>query len=165
MYSSLTEDCTRRSTSRPDVYEFELGCDEGLTELATLLPDGNGFVNDLYADGDRLLVTESFGGTVYEVPLDCGDPTAWVQNALLNTENFGTNGITRIGTNVYVTVTRGGWCRPNRPYSRRVKTVVEGGPLSFPSEVIFDLTADGKVFICNFSQSAPENAGVLRTHP
>jgi hypothetical protein len=84
------------------VYEFKFGSDSEPTELATLLPDGNGFVNDLYADGDRLLVTESFGGTVYEVPLGTGDPAVWVQDGLLDTESFGANGITRIDDDVYV---------------------------------------------------------------
>jgi hypothetical protein len=195
------------------VYRFELGSDNEPTELATLLPDGNGFVNDLYADGDRLLVTESFGGTVYEVPLGCGDPTVWVQDDVLNTGSFGANGITRIGNDVYVAVTRAGdvgrivripvksdetagtpeihvesetlfgadglTARGPQLYvavngqdritritpSRRLKTVAEGGLLSFPSEVVFDPTARGKAYICNFSQNAPENAGVLRTHP
>lgn len=195
------------------VYQFELDDDdEGPTELATILPDGNGFVNDLYhdEDEDRLLVTESFGGTVYEVSLDDGDTAVWVQDDLLDTESFGVNGITRICDDVYVTVTRAGdvgrivripvesdgsagtpevfvesealfgadglaarcktlyvavnsqnrITRVNR--AGELKTVLEGGMLSFPSEVVFDPTARKKMFICNFSPEAPADAGVLR---
>ncbi|SFL49409.1 hypothetical protein SAMN04487950_3971 [Halogranum rubrum] len=195
------------------VYAVELDSDDGPNELATLLPDGEGFVNDLYRDGDRLLATESFGGTVYEIPLDGGDPGVWVQDPLLDTSSFGANGITRIGGCVYVAVTRAGdsgrivrvpvnddgsagaprtfaegtelfgadglTARGRQLYaalnsqnrivrltpSGEVKTVVEGDPLSFPSEVVFDPTEPGRAFVCNFSQENPERAGVLRTHP
>jgi hypothetical protein len=88
------------------VYEYELGSGDDPSELATLLPDGDGFVNDLYTDGDRLLVTESFGGAVYEVPTGAGTPTTWVQDDLLDTDSFGANGITRIDDDVYVAITR-----------------------------------------------------------
>jgi sugar lactone lactonase YvrE len=197
------------------VYAFDLGSEDEPRKLATLLPEGNGFVNDLYAeeDGDRLLVTESFGGVVYEVPFDGGDPEVWVDSPLLDTASFGANGITRIADDVYVNVTRAGevgrivrapldpdgsagapetyvesealfgadglTARGPQLYvavngqnritrvtpSRRLQTVVERGALSFPSEVVFDPTAGGKAFVCNFSPSAPEQAGVLRTHP
>lgn len=195
------------------VYEIDLGSDEEPAELATILPDGNGFVNDLYADGDRLLVTESFGGAVYEVNRDGGDADVWVQDDLLDTESFGANGITRIGDDVYVAVTRAGnvgrivrvpvesdggagtpetyvesealfgadglTARGPQLYvavngqnritrvtpSGRLRTVVENGPLSFPSEIVFDPTARGKAFVCNFSPEAPDAAGVLRTRP
>lgn len=195
------------------VYAVDLEAGDTPSELATLLPDGNGFVNDLYRDGDRLLVTESFGGTVYEVPLDGGEPSVWVQDDLLQTSSFGANGITRIGGCVYVNVTRAGevgrivrvpvaddgsaetprafvegealfgadglTARGRQLYvavngqnrivrvtpSGRVKTVVEGEPLAFPSEVVFDPTDPGKAFVCNFTREAPAEAGVLRTRP
>jgi sugar lactone lactonase YvrE len=195
------------------VYEIDLQGDTDSTALATLLPDGNGFVNDLYRDGDRLLVTESFGGTVYEVPLDGGDPSVWVRDPLLDTDSFGANGITRIGGCVYVNVTRAGevgrivripvdddgsagtaetfvegeelfgadglTARRRQLYvavngqnriarvtpSGRVQTVVEGEPLAFPSEVVFDPTDPGNAFVCNFTRDAPSEAGVLRTRP
>lgn len=200
------------------VYALDPDGGGGTTELATLVPDGNGFVNDLYPDGDRLLVTESFGGVVYEVSRDGGDAGVWVRDDLLDTASFGANGIARIGDDVFVNVTRAtddegndvgrivrvpveedGSAGAPEPYlagpelfgadgltargpqlyvavngqnrisrvtpSRRLRTVVEGGPLSFPSEVVFDPTARGKAFVCNFSPSAPDAAGVLRTHP
>lgn len=195
------------------VYELDLGSGGDPTELATLLPDGNGFVNDLVPDGDRLLVTESFGGAVYEVPRDGGVPTVWVQDDLLDTASFGANGITRIGDDVFVAVTRAGDvgrvvrvpvdadgdAGPPETYvegedlfgadgltargpqlyvavnsanritrvtpSGRLRTVVDGDPLSFPSEAVFDPTARGKLFVCNFSPGAPDEAGVVRTHP
>lgn len=204
------------------VYAVDLGGEDPTpTELATILPEGNGFVNDLYADadGDRLLVTESFGGTAYEVPLG-GDPeaSAWIQDDLLDTESFGANGITRVDDDVFVNVTRatdaegtdvgrivrvpveddgsagepetylegeelfgadGLTARGPRLYvavnaadrisrvtpSGNLRTVVEGGPLSFPSEVVFDPTERGKLFVCNFSPEAPDAAGVLRLRP
>lgn len=193
------------------VYAVEPGSDEKPTPLATLLPDGNGFVNDLYADGRRLLVTESFGGTVYEVPVDGGDAAGWARDDLLDTGSFGANGVTRIDDTVYVTVTRAGdvgrivripvgadgsagtpetyvedealfgvdGVTARGPYlyaavnarnrivrvspSRRLRTVVEGRPLVFPSEVVFDPTAPERAFVCNFSQDSPGDAGVLRT--
>lgn len=195
------------------VYEFDPDGSGDPTELATVLPDGNGFVNDLYADGERLLVTESFGGAVYEVPLDGGDPSTWVQDDLLDTESFGANGLTRIDDDVFVNVTRAGdvgrivripvgedgtagvpetyveaedlfgldglTARGPQLYgavnsgnrivrvtpSGRVRTVVESGPLSFPSEVVFDPTEPGTAFVCNFSPGDADVAGVLRTRP
>lgn len=78
-----------------------------------------GFANDVLYDptGDRLLVSESMGGAVYEVPLDAEDPataaSVWVgtaednNDAPLDTASFGANGLTfgDDGT-VYVAVTR-----------------------------------------------------------
>jgi plastocyanin/sugar lactone lactonase YvrE len=58
------------------------------------------FPNDILYDGDRdrLLVTESFGGVVYEVPLDADDPenaaSEWIATDLIDTESFGANGLT-----------------------------------------------------------------------
>lgn len=199
--------------SSGSVYEYALEGDEGPTELATVLPDGNGFVNDLFVDGDRLLATESFGGAVYEVARDDGTTEQWVRDDLLDTSSFGANGITRIDDTVYVAVTRAGdvgrivavpvaadgsagapetyvedgalfgadglTARGPQLYvavnaqnritrvtpSGNLQTVVDGGPLSFPSEAVLDPTASGKLFVCNFSPGAAEAAGVLRTHP
>lgn len=78
-----------------------------------------GFANDVNFDRDRerLLVSDSFGGAVYEVPLDAADPataaSVWVGTAaddatgLLDTASFGANGIA-VGEDgaVYVAVTR-----------------------------------------------------------
>ena len=61
---------------------------------------GQVFPNDVLYDGarERLLVTESFGGRVYEVPLDATDPATaaavWVDADSLDTETFGANGLT-----------------------------------------------------------------------
>ncbi len=90
------------------VYKYGLDGDEDPTELATVLPDGNGFVNDVLVDGDRLLITESFGGAVNEVPVDGGTAEQWVQDDLLDTASFGANGIGRVDDTVYVAVTRAG---------------------------------------------------------
>jgi sugar lactone lactonase YvrE len=195
------------------VFESDLGADDEPTELATVLPDGNGFVNDLVVDGDRLLATESFGGAVYEIDRDDGETAVWVADDLLDTDSFGANGIARVDDTVYVAVTRAGevgrvvevpvedggdagspetfveaeslfgadglTARGPQLYaavnsanritritpSGELRTVVEGEPLSFPSEVVFDPTARGKAFVCNFSPSAPGAAGVLRTRP
>lgn len=72
------------------------------------------FPNDLRYDGarERLLVTESLGGAVYEVPLDATDPataaSVWLDAAPLDTESFGANGLTfgPDGDAVFVAVTR-----------------------------------------------------------
>lgn len=199
--------------SSGSVYEYDLDDDQTPAELGTVLPDGNGFVNDLFVDGDRLLVTESFGGAVYEVALGDGTTERWVQDDLLDTSSFGANGITRIDDMVYVAVTRAGdvgrivavpvaadgsagtpdtyvedqalfgadglTARGPQLYvavnaanritrvtpSGRLRTVVEEGPLSFPSEAVVDPTTPGNLFICNFSPSDGSAAGVLRTHP
>ncbi len=71
------------------------------------------FPNDVLYDGERgrLLVTESLGGRVYEVPLDATDPataaSVWVDADSLDTETFGANGLT-FGPDgaVFVAVTR-----------------------------------------------------------
>lgn len=71
------------------------------------------FPNDILYDGDhnRLLVTESFGGQVYEVPLDATDPdtaaSVWLDADALDTESFGANGLA-FGPDraVFVAVTR-----------------------------------------------------------
>lgn len=81
--------------------------------IPTAEGEENAFPNDVLYDGerDRLLVTESFGGVVYEVPLDADDPanaaTEWATSDRLNTESFGANGLT-FGPNgaVFVAVTR-----------------------------------------------------------
>lgn len=193
------------------VYEYDVGSDGDPARIATLLPEADGFVNDLYVDGDRLLVTESFGGAVHEVPLDGGEPSVWVQDESLDTASFGANGVTRIGDDVYVAVTRaddvgrivrvpvasdgsagtpetyvededlfgadGVTARGRRLYvavngqnritrvtsTGQLRTVVEGSPLSFPSEVVFDPTHPDRMFVCNFSPENPDAAGVLRT--
>lgn len=71
------------------------------------------FPNDILYDSDqnRLLVTESFGGRVYEVPLDAANPetaaSVWLDADSLATESFGANGLT-FGPDgaVFVAVTR-----------------------------------------------------------
>lgn len=125
-------------------------------------------MNDLYPDGDRLLVTESFGGAVYEVPIGGGAATTWVQDDLLDTDSFGANGITRIDDDVYVAVTRASGGDDDVGRVVRVPVAADGSagtPETFPSEVVFDPTAPGKAFVCNFSPGVPGDAGVLRTHP
>jgi sugar lactone lactonase YvrE len=88
--------------------------DGGSPELFAAI-DGSGqvFPNDVLYDGehDRLLVSESFGGAVYELPLDAEDPdgaaSVWVESDLLDTESFGANGLTfGPGGAVHVAVTR-----------------------------------------------------------
>lgn len=71
----------------------------------------SGFPNDVLYDPDfdRLLVTESTEGVVYEVSLSESDPSAtvWVEDDELDTESFGANGLAfaRDGS-VLVAVTR-----------------------------------------------------------
>ena len=65
------------------------------------------FPNDPVVDppNDRLLVTESFTGAVYAVPLDGGGASVWLDHPLLDpvSENgFGANGIAMRGREVYV---------------------------------------------------------------
>ncbi|PSQ00643.1 hypothetical protein BRC94_05265 [Halobacteriales archaeon QS_5_70_17] len=193
------------------VYALDLRADGAEPEaLATLFPDGDGFVNDLYADGSRLLVTESLGGTVYEVPLNGFEPSVWADDDLLDTPSFGANGGDAVRGHVFVTVTRvtdgkgrivrfpvecdGGAGDPETyaegpdvagadgitsrgagPYvalnaqnrvvrlvDGKLRTVLAGGRLSFPSEVVFDPTDPETAFVCNFSNERPEQGGVLR---
>ncbi|WP_299264338.1 SMP-30/gluconolactonase/LRE family protein [Halorientalis sp.] len=64
-----------------------------------------GFPNDLLFDAsrDRLLVTESSGGTVYTVTTD-GTRATWLDDDRLDAEGFGANGLTRDDGTVYVAV-------------------------------------------------------------
>lgn len=70
-----------------------------------------GFPNDVRHDQprDRLLVTESFGGVVHEVPLDEDDPSAtqWAADPTLDTDGLGANGLTVRDGSLLVTVTQG----------------------------------------------------------
>ena len=117
-----------------------------------------GFANDVLYDQDhqRLLVSESFGGGVYEVPLDATDPataaSVWVQDDLLDTASFGANGLT-IGRDgaVYVAVTRV-HAVPGDPFSPPVRgrvvrvPVAAGGGAGVPELVLESealLGADG----------------------
>ncbi|MFC7044450.1 SMP-30/gluconolactonase/LRE family protein [Halobacteriaceae archaeon GCM10025711] len=89
------------------------GGDPGLFAAIPAADGDQAFPNDvLYdADDDRLLVTESFAGRVYEVPLDASDPetaaSVWVDADALDTESFGANGLA-LGPDgaVFVAVTR-----------------------------------------------------------
>ena len=213
------------------VYALDLREDDADPKaVATLVGEGEqGFVNDLYAFGSRLLVTESLGGVVYEIPRspdsEC-EASVWTESELLDTPSFGANGITAVRGDVFVTVTRvtdgagrivripvecdgsageaethvegpelfgadGLTSRGTELYvalnaqnriavvgSRAdgdesgnengsdegcVETVVSGGGLSFPSEVVFDPTGPERAFVCNFSNATPELGGVLRT--
>lgn len=83
--------------------------------FATITPKNQEevFPNDILYDDEyqRLLVTESFNGHVYEVPLEATDPdsaaSVWLGADTLDTASFGANGLT-FGPNgaVYVAVTR-----------------------------------------------------------
>lgn len=92
---------------------WEIPADGGdPTPFASVSNPGDTFVNDVLYDDerDRLLVTESFGGEIYELPLgdaSGGGVSVWSESDLLDTESFGANGLT-IGPDgsVYVAVTR-----------------------------------------------------------
>lgn len=75
---------------------------------------------------------------------------------------FGADGLTARGSHLYVAVNAQNRITRVSP-SRQLMTVVEGGALSFPSEVVFDPTASETAFICNFSPESPGVAGVPRT--
>jgi hypothetical protein len=93
------------------VYALDLRASDAHPEsLGTVVAaDEEGFVNDIYPLGSRLLVTESFGGRVYELPLtpdgEC-EPSVWTESGLLDTPSFGANGITAVRGDVFVAVTR-----------------------------------------------------------
>lgn len=88
------------------------------TGVWAIPPDGDpaplaaigGFPNDVRYDSprDRLLVTESFGGVVHEVPLDHDEPSAtrWATDPALDTDGLGANGLTVRDGSVLVTVTQ-----------------------------------------------------------
>jgi len=217
LYTAVNEIDSGPLAGGSGVFSVDLESDGSPAPLAAIPGGEQGvFANDLFPDdaNDRLLVTESFGGVVYEVPLGGGEATVWSDSALLDTPSFGANGITRVDGDVFVNVTATGdgggrivripvthggeagdatafvegpsvagadglTARGPQLYvalnaqnriarvtpSGRVRTVVKGGPLSFPSEVVFDPTARGKTFVCNFSPGDSEDGGVLRTRP
>lgn len=182
------------------------------TQVVEMPLAGYGFLNDMAHDGenDRLLVSESFGGNLYEVSLSNPRFRRWTGSDLLDTASFGANGLAILDGDCYVSVTRAegggrivripvdsdgnageaetlvegqsvagadgltahdGALYPALNAQNRiarvttdgsVSTVVEGSPLSFPSEAVFDPTTEGRMFVCNFSNSAPEQGGVLR---
>jgi hypothetical protein len=112
-------------------------------------------------------------GRIVRIPVACdgsaGEPEVYVEGPQL----FGADGLTSRGAELYValnsqnriaTVTDAGNSGNGSGNSTggRVQTVFAGGPLSFPSEVVFDPTAPNTAFICNFSNPVPQQGGVLR---
>ena len=92
---------------------WEIPADGGdPTPFASVSNPGDTFVNDVLYDDerDRLLVTESFGGEIYELPLgdaSGGGVSVWSESDLLDTESFGANGLALgPGGSVFVSVTR-----------------------------------------------------------
>ena len=80
---------------------WEVPPDGEAAQLATI----GGFPNGVFADGDRLLVTESFDGRVFAVGTD-GKRSTWLDDDRLDPTGFGANGITRSAAgDVYVAVT------------------------------------------------------------
>ncbi|ESS09613.1 MAG: hypothetical protein A07HN63_00418, partial [uncultured archaeon A07HN63] len=80
---------------------WEVPPDGEAAQLATI----GGFPNGVFADGDRLLVTESFDGTVFAVGTD-GSTSTWLDDDRLDPSGLGANGITRSAAgDVYVAVT------------------------------------------------------------
>ncbi|MFC7096957.1 hypothetical protein [Halobaculum marinum] len=95
------------------VWTIPPGGDEAVEYVS--IPRDGGFVNDIAFDrvDDRLLVTESFDGVVYEVPvgpggaaLDGVEATEWAAPDSLDTPEFGANGVVRRDDDVVVAVTR-----------------------------------------------------------
>lgn len=79
---------------------WEVSTDGDASQLATV----SGFPNDILADGDRLLVTESTDGTVFEIGTD-GSKSTWLDDDRLDPSGFGVNGITQDAAgDVYVAV-------------------------------------------------------------
>ena len=131
------EDCTQVATLPGSVIGVEVGPDGtvfvasqadagtgvwrvppdgGDPALFASIPAGNQdqvFPNDVLYDDEqqRLLVTESFAGIVYEVSLNATDPdtaaSVWLDAEALDTESFGANGLA-FGPDgaVFVAVTR-----------------------------------------------------------
>lgn len=66
--------------------------EDGPEQLASIPGFPNGVLYD--EDNDRLLVTDSIGDTVYTVSLPDGETDSWVESPLLNTPDFGVNGLT-----------------------------------------------------------------------
>lgn len=66
--------------------------ENGPEQLASIPGFPNGVLYDPI--NDRLLVTESLGGAVYTVALSDGETGIWAESPLLNTPDFGANGLT-----------------------------------------------------------------------
>ncbi|MHC3439470.1 plastocyanin/azurin family copper-binding protein [Natrialbaceae archaeon A-gly3] len=104
-----------------EMMDDEMMDDEMMDDEIEDVPEGEPFAiigveDEVFPNGieydeayDRLLFTESFGGAVYEVPLDADDPdeaaSVWFEDDRLDTETFGANGLNIVDDYVYVAVT------------------------------------------------------------
>jgi sugar lactone lactonase YvrE len=189
--------------------------EDGTEQLAAIPGFPNGVLYDQV--NDRLLVTESLGDAVYTVSLPDGEAEVWVESPLLNTPDFGVNGLTwgpdgdlfvavmetrdKTGRLVHVPVCADGYAGEAATYvespllfgadgitargpqiyvavnpqntivrvtpGKKLLTIIEGEPLSRPSDVLFGVAPGqrGNLFICNYSPYQPKQATILRTHP
>ena len=75
---------------------------------------------------------------------------------------YGADGVDTLGGQPYVAVNRQNRVVRVTPGERVITVASADDGLVFPSDVAFDPTSDGNLFICNFANPRPEEAGILR---
>jgi sugar lactone lactonase YvrE len=110
LYATLDVSVPSDAPDAPKTGIYRVGAEGGDAELfasdeAMLFPNG------IHVDGDRLFVTDSKGGAVFQVALADGAVTAWVQHEELEpladscgpaAIRLGANGIVKLGDAFYV---------------------------------------------------------------
>lgn len=118
-------------------------------------------------DGD-LLIANTSKGLVARVPVgedgSAGTPEVFVEDESL----VGADGIALRGPQLYVAVNGQNAIRRVTP-SGQIRTVVEGGVLDFPADVVLGRADQhGDLFVANFAIPSPDDGGgprLLRVHP
>lgn len=162
-------------------------------ERLLVTESNDGVVHEVALDGeasvwldDPLLDTEGFGANglsfgpdggvfvaVTQAPEETGRllrvPVADDGSALppdvyfAGPELYGADGVATRDGQPYVAVNRRNRVVRVTPEGRIVTVADADDGLVFPSDVAFDPAGDGDLFVCNFANPRPEEAGILRT--
>ena len=118
-------------------------------------PDGGVFVTVTQAAGET--------GRLLRVPVADDGSALGPETYFEGPELYGADGVATRDGQPYVAVNRQNRVVRVTPEGRIVAVATADDGLVFPSDVAFDPTSDGDLFICNFANQRPNEAGILRT--